>query len=198
MTEAGNDAHGRVLAEATFESALWQYYYWYGVIILAVSVYGIALIPLWMCFGIYTCKVFAGTFELTLHEKVLLLKKGGVCFHCCARVEKTILLDRIQDLSIQQGCLEKCLGVITLKVETAGSSQPGAELFLPGIRDSSEFRDMVLRQRHNYVHGARPLDEKSPETAARPTRRTSLDESVAPLANLLSQIRDLLEKQSSV
>ncbi len=68
----------------------------------------------------------------------------GVLFH----VERTIPLDKIQDLTFKEGPLLKYFGLSILKVETAGGSGHGqADLTLIGIRDASDFRSQVLEQR---------------------------------------------------
>lgn len=68
----------------------------------------------------------------------------GFLFH----VERTIPLDKIQDLIFKEGPLLRYLGLSILKVETAGGSAQGqADLTLVGIKDASNFRNQVLEQR---------------------------------------------------
>ena len=71
---------------------------------------------------------FINTWEVVLTTRSLLTRKGGVCYNCCcfARKEKTILLDRIQDVSLSQGCIQRCYKLETLKIETAGQAGPNA------------------------------------------------------------------------
>ena len=197
-------AHGAVLARASFESGLWVYFFWSITILSIVTVMGLVFLPFWICFGPSISKQLAGTYELTLHERVLVSKQGGVCGNCCARIEKTILLDRIQDLTITQDCLEKCTNLCTLQVQTAGSSAPqGPELAIPGIRDPHVFRDLVLTQRHRYV-GSGPASDglgvgTAPGGLSDPgIRSEQLSQALEPLAELLVQIKTILEKKNTV
>jgi putative membrane protein len=64
------------------------------------------------------------------------------------RTEKTIPLDKIQDLTFKEGPLLKAFGLSILQIETAGSSaSASADLSLIGIVNASQFRDKVLDQR---------------------------------------------------
>mmetsp|Transcript_9719 Transcript_9719/g.21388 ORF Transcript_9719/g.21388 Transcript_9719/m.21388 type:complete len:96 (-) Transcript_9719:234-521(-) len=76
---------------------------------------------------------------------------------CFERIEKTIPLDRIQDLAVSQGCIEKCFDIWNLKVETAGGGGPesSAELNLSGISNHVEFKQKVIELRDSYTEGNR-------------------------------------------
>ena len=108
-----------------------------------VSLIGIVFIPFWLLIGWYFCKRFYNSLECTLTEKTIELKKG-VLFH----VEKTIPLDRIQDLTLRDGPLLRALNLCMVEIETAGQSNPqGSDAKIIGIDDAKEFRDSVLKQR---------------------------------------------------
>ena len=110
--------------------------------------------------------------ELT--SRALRFEKG-VLFH----VERTIPLDKIQDLTFKEGPLLKYFGLSILKVETAGGSGQGqADLTLVGIRNASDFRSQVLEQRDKVT------DNKFSSAS------TETDESTLAV---LKEIRDSLQ-----
>lgn len=127
---------------------------------LTMTIFGIIFVPFVLCLW-PVFQAYYNTLEVQLTRRALILRSGGTCFNCCcfARVEKTILLDRIQDIAITQGCIAKCFGVETLTIETAGQSGPyaGPEGVLVGLVGTRDFRDKVMRARHHYVEdGSKP------------------------------------------
>ncbi|HKK25805.1 MAG TPA: PH domain-containing protein [Gracilimonas sp.] len=73
----------------------------------------------------------------------LRFKKGYIF-----QTERTIPLDKIQDLTFKEGPLLKHFGLSILKIETAGNTgQTSADLSLIGIVDAVNFRNMVFDQR---------------------------------------------------
>ena len=64
------------------------------------------------------------------------------------KVEKTIPLENIQDLTFIENPLLKYLDLRILKIETAGQSNPqGSDMKLIGIINASDFKEQVLHQR---------------------------------------------------
>lgn len=114
--------------------------------------------------------------ECELTTRSLRFKKGFI-----VQIEKTIPLDKIQDLTFKEGPLLKKLGLSVLKIETAGNSAAGsADLSLLGIVDAHEFRQMVFDQR----------DKVTDNTSSSSTHNESMTE-------ILSDIRDSLKKIES-
>ncbi len=110
--------------------------------------------------------------ECELTTRSLRFKKGFII-----QTEKTIPLDKIQDLTFREGPLLKKFGLSILKVETAGNSGAGtADLSLIGIIDAHDFRQMVFDQR----------DKVTDNIAAGETGSESMVE-------ILSEIRDSLK-----
>jgi putative membrane protein len=73
------------------------------------------------------------------------------------RVEKTVPLEQIQDLSLNSGPFLNAFGLASVKVETAGNSGPNqADMTLPGLVDARAFRNAVLDQRRRLRKGDRP------------------------------------------
>ncbi|MGF1670762.1 MAG: PH domain-containing protein [Balneolaceae bacterium] len=128
---------------AEFDPRIKSYILWGGSLILMFTVAGIILIPFWLIIGkSYINKYFDSLFcELT--TRALHFKKG-VWF----QTERTIPLDKIQDLTFKEGPIARYFGLSTLYVETAGqSAQSAADLSLTGIVGARNFRERVLDQR---------------------------------------------------
>ncbi len=111
---------------------------------LLVSVIGIPLLVFWFLgVGQWYSRKYYKSLECDLTDKHLRFKKG-VLF----RVEKTIPLENIQNLTFIENPLLRWLELRVLKIETAGQSNPqGSDMKLIGIIDSSGFKDRVLAQR---------------------------------------------------
>ena len=117
---------------------------------MLASVVGILAIPVWLL-GLgqwYTRRTFEAL-QCVLTARSLIVRRG-IFF----KVEKTIPLDKIQDLSLREGPLLKAFGLMSVKVETAGQSAPqgSSEANLVGIVDARKFRDRVLDQRDQVTN----------------------------------------------
>ncbi len=169
-----------VLQTVQFNPRIKSYLIWLPTLILVATIIGIPLIPLWLIFG----PIYVGRFYRTLHceltTRALRFKKG-VWFH----VERTIPLDKIQDLTFKEGPLLRYLGLSILKIETAGQTgQGGADLSLIGIVDAHQFRERVLDQRDEVTEGA--------------GRETPEDGEPGSVIPLLEEIRDLLRSMKDL
>ena len=101
------------------------------------------------------------------------------------KVEKTIPLENIQDLTFIENPLLKAFDLRILKIETAGQSNPqGSDMKLIGILNSKEFRDKVLRQRELI----------NTQVLSTPNTKDSNQEHILSelkgIRNLLMEIRD--------
>jgi len=169
-----NDA---LVAAARFDGKLRTYWFLQMVLILFATVAGIAILPIWLLgWGQWYVRRNFESLKCELNERTLVVKRG-IFF----RVEKTIPLDKIQDLTVKEGPLLRWLGLRSMKVETAGQGTPGAsELDLVGIVDPLDFRDAVLRQK---------------DSLSTPPVALSGDDGGAPeTVELLREIRDLLSR----
>lgn len=166
----------QLLKKAEFNPRLKTYLNLYGLFILVVSLITIPLIPFWLVIAPYFIKKYYEHMECELTTRSLRFKKGFI-----VQIEKTIPLDKIQDLTFKEGPLLKKLGLSVLKIETAGNSAAGsADLSLLGIVNAHEFRQMVFDQRDKVT------DNTSPSS----THNESMTE-------ILSDIRDSLKKIES-
>lgn len=143
MDKQPSSTKARTLVEAKFNPRVKTYINASVILFCFITIVGIILIPFWLIFGrMYINRYFNSLFcELT--TRALKFKKG-VLF----QVERTIPLDKIQDLTFREGPLLRYFGLSTLKIETAGqSAQGGTDMSLIGIVGSREFREQVIDQR---------------------------------------------------
>jgi len=152
-----------IVAVAEIDPRVVNYWYMCGLFlnfIFITCVFGIVTFPLWIIFGRSISRRYLNTVKITLTKRSILIQSGGILCNCFARKEKTILLDRVQDVTLSQGCLQKCYNVEQLSIETAGQAGPdkGPELQFSGIKNCRRFRNLILAQRHQYVENAGPGD----------------------------------------
>ena len=132
-----------VLRKAEFNPRLKTYLVLYTLFVMITTVIGILFIPFWAVLAPILTRKYFDRLECELTTRSLRFKKGFIF-----QTEKTIPLDKIQDLTFKEGPLLKKLGLSVLKIETAGNSaQTGSDLTLIGIVDAHEFRSMVFDQR---------------------------------------------------
>ena len=165
-------AKNKVVFRAQFHHLLPFYLYINVAIILLYTVVGIPLLPFWLLgLGLYACRRYYRRLECVLTERTLEIKKGYLI-----RLEKTILLEKIQDMTLKHGPLLRAFGLTQLEIETAGQSKAegGSEGKLVGIVDAAGLRDRVLAQRDALVE------------------QTAADRPAGSPAELLREIRNIL------
>ncbi len=143
MTENHSPRKATSLLKAEFDPRLKTYLHVITISVLTVTIAGIILIPFWLILGrVYVNRYFNSLYcELT--TRALHFKKG-----VWIRTERTIPLDKIQDLTFKEGPILRYFGVSFLKIETAGQSAQGiSDMTLYGIIGAREFREAVLDQR---------------------------------------------------
>ncbi|WP_445665010.1 PH domain-containing protein [Fodinibius sp. AD559] len=167
-------AETKIVQKAEFNSRIKRYLLIYGMLISIITIVGIVLLPIYFIVAPILISKYFDRLSAELTTRALRFEKG-VLFH----VERTIPLDKIQDLTFKEGPLLKFFGLSILKVETAGGSGQGqADLTLIGIKDASDFRSQVLEQRDKVT------DNKYSSSTS------ETDESTLAV---LKEIRDLLQ-----
>ena len=166
----------KIIQEAEFTPKIKKYIFAYVALVLFVTVIGIPVLLAWFLgLGQHFSRKYYENLKCQLTENHLEYKMG-VMF----KVEKTIPLENIQDLTFIQNPILNYFGLKILKIETAGgSAQQGADMKLVGIVDSANFKKKVLQQREFM---------KSNDNRTHPT---SSDNSTN---ELLVEIRDLLKE----
>ncbi len=136
-------AKSKVLRKATFNPRIKTYLLLYGTLLAICTIVGIALLPFYFLLAPMLIKKYFNRLKAELTTRALCFEKG-VIFH----VERTIPLDKIQDLTFKEGPLLRYFGLSVLRIETAGNSGQGqSDLTLIGIKDAADFRAQVLEQR---------------------------------------------------
>lgn len=136
-------AKSKILLKAEFNPRIKKYLLAYGVALCIITLVGIPLLPFYLLIAPFLIKKYFDHLTAELTTRALRFEKG-VIFH----VERTIPLDKIQDLTFKEGPLLRFFGLSILKVETAGGSGQGqADLTLIGIQKAADFRKKVLEQR---------------------------------------------------
>lgn len=164
---------------ASFNPRIKNYMWITGALFLLVTIIGIPLIPFWLLgLGQYYSRRYYEHLSCTLTGQHLQFKKG-VLF----KVEKTIPLENIQDLTFVQNPILNLFGLRILKIETAGNSTPAGyyDMQLVGIENTEQFKDAVLEQRNVLKISSQLPSGKS------------LDSGEA--VQLLRDIKELLERR---
>lgn len=180
MEKSANPRKAERIIEAKFDPRLKTYTIVGTSAVLIITVVGLVLLPFWLIFGrIYVNRYYDNLFcELT--TRALHFKKG-IWF----QTERTIPLDKIQDLTFKEGPFLRYFGLSYLQIETAGQSMQGmADMSLTGIQDARIFREKVLDQRDL-------ITDKSSTSSQSPTAGKLDDQQIVPL---LHQIHTTLQK----
>ena len=165
-----------VLNVAKFDPKVKIYWYFQGIwvhALLVMGLIGIITLPCWIIGGWFICTARYNNLHATLTSTSIHLKKGVI-----TKVEKTIPLEKIQDLGMRTGPLLNLFGLASIQIETAGGgAQQGSDMVLAGVVQPEVFRNAVLSQR---------------EKASGKTIATTADG--ADSLTLLTEIRDSLHR----
>jgi len=172
--------------EAQFEPRIKTYINICVIAVLAATIIGIILIPIWLIAGrSYLNRYFEGL-HCELTTRALHFKKG-VLF----TTERTIPLDKIQDLAFKEGPILRYFGLSSLHIETAGQSAANAvDMKLTGIIDSASFRKKVMDQRDEvtFHHSSSPGEDDQKEKG----------HSIEPLLKEISETLKRIEAKQSL
>jgi putative membrane protein len=136
------------LLEAKFEPRIKTYIHATVILTMVVTIAGIVLIPVWLIAGRYYLNKYFDNLYCELTTRALHFKKG-VLF----TTERTIPLDKIQDLTFKEGPLLRYFGLSSLMIETAGNSAANmTDMKLLGIIDAANFRQKVIEQRDDITY----------------------------------------------
>ena len=135
---------------------------------LLVSMIGIPLMLIWLPLGWIAHRKQFEHMSGALTDRSINMRMGGIF-----KKQQNIPLDKLTDVSIHEGPILNAFGVVRMQFETAGA----APFILTGVRNSGEFRDLVLKQRDSLV--ASPNQQSSASTES---------------GDVLIEIRDLLKE----
>jgi len=141
-------ARAKKIYEATFEPKIKTYISIFVMTVMAATIVGIVLIPFWLVLGRLYLNRYFESLHCELTTRALHFKKGVL-----VTTDRTIPLDKIQDLAFKEGPLLRYLGLSSLQIETAGQSTANAvDMKLIGIVDAGTFRQIVMDQRDEVTY----------------------------------------------
>ena len=151
----------KVIRLAEFSPKIKAYVMLYVGFLLFITILGIPLLLVWVLgLGQYVSRRYFENLKCLLTDRHLIFSKGA--FY---KVEKTIPLENIQDLTFLENPILNLFDLRILKIETAGGGASAmSDMKLVGIIDAEGFKEKVLEQRevlrmkteHGQVHDLRP------------------------------------------
>ena len=153
-----------------FDRKIIIYWWMMANIGLLTSVIGIILMPIWIPFGWLVHQKQYEHMSGALTDRSINMRMGWLF-----KKQQNIPLDKLTDVSIHEGPILNAFGVVRMQFETAGA----APFILTGVKNSDQFRDLVLQQRDSLVS----TTQKS----------ATSDDS----GNVLVEIRDILQEISA-
>ena len=109
---------------------------------LLVSVVGIVVMLFWVPFGWLVHKKQFEHMSGALTDRSINMRMGWLF-----KKQQNIPLDKLTDVSIHEGPILNAFGVVRMQFETAGA----APFILTGVKNSDQFRDLVLQQRDSLI-----------------------------------------------
>jgi len=180
----------QILKEATFNPAVKTYIFLVVIFYLIISFIGLIVLPFWLLgLGQWLSNKFFHTLKCQLSEKNLKFSKGLIF-----RIEKTIPLENIQDLSFIGGPILRSFGLTIIKVETAGGGghHGSNQMSMIGIDNSEDFKNMILSQREIVI---REKSRGFPASNAVVQTETNMNDKIlVEIKNELSQIKEILRE----
>lgn len=147
---------------------------------------------LWMCgFGQWHAKARSLELQYRLLPGRLLVSDGVF-----TKVRKTIPLDKVTDMGLVQGIVDRWFGLWRVSVQTASSGQAAPEAMLVGLQDPKEFRARVLAQRERWLDSgdatALPpsADARLPVLPSEGSAGDRVERRLAGIERLLQKIAD--------
>ena len=166
MMEPGYADRGHIMA-VEFDRKIIVYWWIMANLGLLVTFVGIIAMVVWIPFGWIVHKKQYEHMSGALTDRSINMRKGGLF-----KKQQNIPLDKLTDVSIHEGPILNAFGVVRMQFETAGA----APFILTGVKNSDQFRDLVLQQRDSLVSA--------------PQQSASSDDS----NDVLVEIRDILQQ----
>ena len=164
--DSGYADRGQIMA-VEFDRKIIVYWWIMANLGLLVTFVGIIAMVVWIPFGWIVHKKQYEHMSGALTDRSINMRMGWLF-----KKQQNIPLDKLTDVSIHEGPILNAFGVVRMQFETAGA----APFILTGVKNSDQFRDLVLQQRDSLV--------SSPQPSATP----------ADSNDVLVEIRDLLQE----
>jgi len=138
-------SESKTIQVADFNPKIKKYIIFTVAFFLTITVVGIPFLIIWLLgFGKYISGRYYESLKCELTSNHLEFRKGAIF-----KIEKTIPLENIQDLTFIENPFLRYFDLRILKIETAGQSNPaeGSDMKLVGIVNSADFKQNILHQR---------------------------------------------------
>lgn len=172
------------LRQAEIKPEVIRYHLWGVAITCTLIVVTIPLLPIILPVAYWLMKRYYARLEVVLTRRDLKVRRGIWNVE-----EKSVPLEKITDLALNQGPLMRLFDIKGMRVETAGQSSEGALVSITGIDEVDAFRDAVLDQRDRISDWQDDATETPRPGAADGTAGDSLA--------VLGEIRDSLARIES-
>ena len=141
MAEEGYADRGHIMA-VEFDRKIIVYWWIMANLGLLVTFVGIIAMVVWIPFGWIVHKKQFEHMSGALTDRSINMRMGWLF-----KKQQNIPLDKLTDVSIHEGPILNAFGVVRMQFETAGA----APFILTGVKNSDQFRDLVLQQRDSLV-----------------------------------------------
>ena len=166
MMEPGYVDRGHIMA-VEFDRKIIVYWWIMANLGLLVTFVGIIAMVVWIPFGWIVHKKQYEHMSGALTDRSINMRIGWLF-----KKQQNIPLDKLTDVSIHSGPILNAFGVVRMQFETAGA----APFIITGVKNSEQFRDLVLQQRDSLVYN--------------PQQSASSEDS----NDVLVEIRDILQQ----
>ena len=139
--EPGYADRGHIMA-VEFDRKIIVYWWIMANLGLLVTFVGIIAMVVWIPFGWIVHKKQFEHMSGALTDRSINMRMGWLF-----KKQQNIPLDKLTDVSIHEGPILNAFGVVRMQFETAGA----APFILTGVKNSDQFRDLVLQQRDSLV-----------------------------------------------
>ena len=130
------------ILRAEIDEKVKQYWLVLSLLICFFGIVTILALPIIIPIVLFAINKYLNALSVELFERKLSVKKGVF-----VKVEKSVPLEKITDISMVQGPLMRAFGLYRLNFETAGQSGDGALVTVIGIIGAEQFRERVLEQK---------------------------------------------------
>jgi len=137
LIEPGYADRGHIMA-VEFDRKIIVYWWMMANFLLLVTVVGIIAMVVWIPFGWIVHKKQFEHMSGALTDRSINMRMGWLF-----KKQQNIPLDKLTDVSFHEGPILNAFGVVRMQFETAGA----APFILTGVKNSDQFRDLVLQQR---------------------------------------------------
>merc|ERR1719361_198519 len=148
----------------------------------------------------FNCRKSAESRVAAVTGKQLVLQQGYYTCCCCCwnQATKSVPLEKITDLQLQQGCIQRCFDIHEIQVQTASNtSESGPEMRLIGLTEPMLTRSKILKVRDG-VSGSNivPVGDASgpnPLLPAEPVSTKELQAVMSSQNDTMLEIKDVLQ-----